>query len=331
MLEPSPKIGSHLNNFDVTGYINVTLVSDVYSAVLEILQNTYPSIDQEAEQLRQAYQDFEKLFTGQFSGYHSCDTLYHDMQHTLDMSLATARLLSAYETKHTNQAQGKRRFIFSMIVALFHDAGYIRQTSNDDAINGAAYTLSHVSRSGRFLKQYLPTLGMADLAELAAKLVHFTGYEVPISEIDVATERDRQLGQLIGTADLLAQLSDRCYLEKCRDRLYPEFVLGGLAKPGAKGADSAVYTSAENLLERTPMFFQASVLVRLEESFNKTYELERIFFHGNTPYMNAIHKNIAYLEKLIEKGNFDELRREPPRTPGEEQFPYRALSESEAQ
>ena len=35
------------------------------------------------------------------------------------------------------------------------------------------------------------------------------------------------VGHLLGTADMIAQIADRCYLEKCRDRLYAEFVLGG--------------------------------------------------------------------------------------------------------
>ena len=34
----------------------------------------------------------------------------------------------------------------------------------------------------------------------------------------------------MATADLLAQMADRCYLEKCRDLLYPEFELAGLTR-----------------------------------------------------------------------------------------------------
>lgn len=221
---------------------------------------------------------------------------------------------------------GADRFIFGIVISLFHDAGYIRQVHKDNAINGAAYTLSHVSRSGRFLKNYLPTIGFGKLGDLAALLVHFTGYEIPVEEIKAPTATDRKMGYLLGTADLLAQLSDRCYLEKCRDRLYPEFVIGGLARPGTEGSNTDVYTSPENLLERTPSFFQASVLVRLNESFENTHLLEATFFDGNTPYMNAIKKNIAYLEKLIEQGSFDGLRREPPQTAGSEQFPYKKVT-----
>ena len=32
------------------------------------------------------------LFAGRFPGYHACDTGYHDIRHTMDVLLATARL-----------------------------------------------------------------------------------------------------------------------------------------------------------------------------------------------------------------------------------------------
>ena len=50
-------------------------------------------------------------------------------------------------------------------------------------------------------------------------------------EAQVADRRDITVGHLLGTADMIAQMADRCYLEKCRDRLYAEFVLGGVALP----------------------------------------------------------------------------------------------------
>ena len=44
-----------------------------------------------------AFYDFERLFTGRLPGYRGCDTTYHDVQHTLDMTLALARLVVGYE------------------------------------------------------------------------------------------------------------------------------------------------------------------------------------------------------------------------------------------
>ena len=50
----------------------------------------------------------------------------------------------------------------------------------------------------------------------------------------------RLLGNMLGSADIIAQMSDRCYLEKCRDRLFPEFVWGGLASAQGSGAESGL-------------------------------------------------------------------------------------------
>ena len=88
----------------------------------------------------------------------------------------------------------------------------------------------------------------------STRIVHFTGYEVAeLSQLELPDSRDRKLGHLLGTADLIAQMADRCYLEKCRDRLYPEFVLGGIAG-GSRHQRRAAgrYSSGLDLLRQTP-------------------------------------------------------------------------------
>ena len=167
-------------------------------------------------------------------GYFGVDTVYHDQQHTLDVTLAMARLLAGFERTHagTPRALGAERAAVGIFLALFHDIGYLRERG-EAALNGAEFTRNHVSRSARFMDYYLPTIGFAHWMRITSEIVHFTGYEKTFEEIGakVSDPRDIQLGHLLGTADMIAQMADRCYLEKCRDRLYPEFVLGGVALP----------------------------------------------------------------------------------------------------
>ena len=85
----------------------------------------------------------------------------------------------------------------------------------------------------RHLRRYLPRIGLKRYATAGAILVHYTGYERPAESIPLNDTLLRRVGHMLGTADIIAQMSDRCYLEKCRDRLYPEFVLGGLAQQEA--------------------------------------------------------------------------------------------------
>jgi hypothetical protein len=152
------------------------------------------------------------------------------MQHTLDMTLALARLIAGYERSvEASERLGPERARMAIITALFHDSGYIRHKERDgDFINGAEFTLYHVTRSANFLRRYLPELGLAKDAGVASMIVHFTGYEVDLDDIELDDPRDVICGHLLGTADMIAQMADRCYLEKCRDRLYKEFVVGGV-------------------------------------------------------------------------------------------------------
>jgi hypothetical protein len=298
------------SNYDVTDTVQVSSPTAVRAAVLELYAAAWPGAD--LTTLGRAVDDFTALFTGRMPGYIGVDTVYHDLQHSLDMVLAATRLMVGYErTAADGQHLGPERALVGIITALFHDAGYIRETSEADVPNGAMFTRTHVSRGARFLARYLPQAGLAPWVPVATRIVHFTGYEVPFDQIRVADERDRKMGHLIGTADLLAQMSDRCYLEKCRDRLYAEFVLGGVAVyPGTEGVE-VVYGSGLDLLRRTPAFVRAAMEDRLEGAFDHAYRHVEPLFGGANPYLEAIHQNLAHLNELLRTGRWPMLRRTP--------------------
>jgi hypothetical protein len=281
--------------------------------VRQLFHRLYP--DDQFDPVWLAFLDFERLYSGRHPDYHAVDTAYHDMQHSLDMTLTLARLIVGFERSHDPiDRLGAARTRFILVTALFHGSGYIRHRVRDArAENGAEFTLTHVTRSGEYLRGYLPIIGLGDFAERATQIVHFTGYEIPVDEIDVDDPKDRIAGELLGTADLVAQMADRCYLEKCRDRLYPEFVLGKIAvNPGAAGSQ-ATYHSGRDLLEKTMNFYRTSARKRLDETFHSSYRyLEAFFGDGSNPYMVFIDKNLAFLSTIDENGDWSRLRRRPP-------------------
>ena len=190
-------------------------------------------------------------------GYFGVDTVYHDRQHTLDITLALARLIVGYERQQAcaQTRLGGERAIVGVITGLFHDVGYLRRT--DDRISATAPNLrARTCRAARASwRDYLPLVGLGAWVPVATQIVHFTGYEVPFAQIRVSDPRDIALGHMLGTADMIAQMADRCYLEKCRDRLYAEFVLGGVALPiAANGGLQVKYASGVDLLRQTPEF-----------------------------------------------------------------------------
>jgi hypothetical protein len=301
------------SDFDVTNTVRVSSVSHTSAAVRRLFEQLYPSTP--TDSLWIAFHDFHQLYNGNMADYHAVDTSFHDIQHTLDMTLALARLIAGHEKSVAEERRlGPERAHFAIVCALFHDAGYIRHRERDaDAVNGAVFTTTHVTRSGEYLERYLPTIGLGQFVDVVSRVVHFTGYEMPLDEIDLDDPRDEMAGHLLGTADLLAQMADRCYLEKCRDRLYPEFVLGEVAVNLEATGSHAMYQSGQDLLQKTIDFYQRSAHKRLQGSFNHAYRyLEAVFENRHNPYMMFIDKNLAFLETVKKGGDWKVLRRRPP-------------------
>jgi hypothetical protein len=299
------------SDFDVTNRINTTDPVFVKLEVLRLFRERYAL--REAPLVARAFDDMVRMYRGEYPGYGKCDTEYHDIQHVLDVTLAMARLMDGYEGSRGEQREiGERNYQLGVICALYHDMGYIRKLNDKKHRNGAEYTSTHVSRGSRFLREYLPGIGMGDLAEVASQIIHFTGYERPVASIRVPDPIFKLVGSLLGSADIIAQMSDRCYLEKCRDRLYPEFVAGGITRKQTDTGEVVVFASAEDLLRKTPTFYQ-NAWRRLDEDLGGTYRFARQHFGGTNLYIDAVQKNIRFAERINLQGEIV-LRRHPPVT-----------------
>ncbi|HXX13021.1 MAG TPA: HD domain-containing protein [Burkholderiales bacterium] len=300
------------SEYDVTNRVRTTDSYAVRQEICRLLLNLYP--DASSAPVSRAFSDCVLLYRGEGPGYRACDTAYHNLQHVLDVALATARLMDGYERAAGRwQPLGARLFTFGIVVALFHDVGYLRHRNDVRHSNGAEYTLRHVSRGARFLERYMRDIGLPDLAHAAGRIIHFTGYEIPVADIEVPSPVFRLIGNMLGTADILAQMADRCYLEKCRDRLFPEFVAGGLAcsGSGATPAPGVLFISAEDLLRKTPAFY-GTALDRLNAQLGAACRYFETGFAGQNPYLDVAGRNIRYAEKVAMKGDLALLRRVPP-------------------
>jgi len=297
------------SHYDVTNTVMISDPRAVAHEVCRLLRGVYPKAD--FAPVRKAFDTFTRIYSGTLPGYHGCDTWYHDAQHSLDCTLAMARLLDGHERTAGRNRLGHRRARLGVICALFHDVGYIRRLDETRFRNGAELTLCHVTRSGEFLAEFLPTIGFGREAPMARKLVHFTGYEMPLDAIRVHDTKDRRLGFLLGTADLMAQMADRNYPEKCRDFLYHEFVACGLAGHGAAGKAKPLYTSPDDLLRKTPEFARKLFNDRLDGYFEGAYRYIEDHFGGRNPYLAEIRRHIDFIRQAVEQGSLNQLRRHP--------------------
>lgn len=299
------------NEYDVAGLINTTDVRAVSAEVGRLFEALY---QRSADALLSgAFRDFHRFYLGDHPLYHPCDTEYHDIQHVLDVTLAMARLMDGAARAGAAPELEPRYFVFGVITALFHDAGYLRHRKDTRHTHGADYTRTHVSRGSRVLHDYLVNIGMADLAPVGARVIHFTGYERPVAGIRV-DPGFRTIGNLLGSADLLAQMADRCYLEKCYQRLYPEFVRGGLAaRRLADGRMEVVYGSAAELVYKTAQFGRLAQ-ARLETDLHGDHRRAVDHFGGDHLYWDAMEKNLRFAVTIAAHGDVGLLRRTLPVT-----------------
>ena len=299
-----------LNHNDVSNRVNVETPVAVRDAVLELFIARYPGSD--FKPLERGFADFWALFTGRYPGYLACDTLYHDLRHTLDMTLAMARLIDGHDRSCTpTDRLGARRAMLGILIALLHDSGYLKRSSEVGVGNGAVFTKVHVSRSADFISAYLPKIGFAREAPLASRLVHFTGYEMDVADIQVEDPRDRMIGFMVGTADLIGQMSDRMYLEKVRRFLYDEFVWAKIARERLPdGREIVRYSSPEDLILKTPSFYEHVARTRIDRKLGCADRFAESHFDGPSLYQAEIDRNMGFLREAIDTADLNRLRRE---------------------
>jgi len=302
------------SDHDVADAVRTTDPAAVGAEVIRLARRLFPSAP--APALERAFADAGRMYRGEHRDYLPCDTEYHDIQHVLDVTLAMARLMDGYQRggRNGDAELSKELYLAGVLAALFHDFGYLRRRNDHKHRYGAEYTLTHVSRGAAFLRGYARELGVGErLAQAASTLVHFTGYERPVETIRMSDETLRRLGFMLGTADIIAQMSDRCYLEKCRDRLYPEFVLGRLGG----------FASAKDLVLKTPRFYEGACQ-RLDEKLGRSYDYAARHFGGPNLYLDTMRRNAEYAQSVAQSSEISQrLRRHPPKTllPDVEPYP----------
>ena len=307
--------GHRRAEFDVTNRVNTTDPVPVSFHVAQIYENLYPH--EFPSGVLRVFADVGRLYRGDFPGYHPCETGYHDIQHVLEVTLAMARLMEGCARTTGPDVMKESLFLTGVVSALFHDIGWLRRLDDTEKQHGAEYIKTRVGRGVDFMRWYLPFVGLGDMVDAATRIVHFTGYEIPVDRIPVNPQY-RMLGNLLGSADILAQMADRCYLEKCRDRLYPELVLGGIAygqdlqdEAQRQDREQLLFATPEELIFKTPDFFK-NAHRRLVQDLGGVFRYIDSHSGDGDFYYTEVCKNIEYALTVADAGDLTLLRRNPP-------------------
>ncbi len=278
----------HKKNQMVSQLVDLSDHQQVFEEVRIITRLIFPSFD--FKYMVKVFWDVGTLFRGEYPGYRACNTEYHDIRHTHQVLLGILRLMHGAFISGIRFSE--KEINIGLIGALMHDTGYI-QKSSDETGTGAKYTLVHIQRSIGFIQKYFDgNAYFEDSISDFADILNCTGLTTMTPEIKFSSSNVALLGKMLGTADLLGQMSDRLYLEKLLF-LYMEF-----HEAGVKG-----FTSEFNLLEKTIGFYEMTQKRFVNElggvkdyaihHFRERWHIDRDL------YIDAINNNIEYLKKLL--------------------------------
>lgn len=287
---------------DIFGYNGrpYYILEEVKEIVLLIFpQSNYYKVTIDFSKVFEAYRDIVKLFRGNFNGYRKCNTKYHDLRHTEDCLLVMAKLIHGAYLNGFHFS--KRTVNLGLISAIMHDTGYI-QPANDNNGTGAKYTITHIDKSIDFVKKYF------ELKEYSTNDFYFvknclecTGLNVKVKDIKFESLENELMGKILGTADLIGQMSDVNYLQKL-PFLFDEFQEGGITE----------YKTELDLLKKTPAFWEFTKERFASELGNVDHYLRDHFRvrWGIDKDLDreAIEKNIFRLQYILENHPTDYRR-----------------------
>ncbi len=239
------------------------------------------------------------FFSGKRKGVQKCDTRYHDLMHTLQVIPPFIGIIDGWNKNKNTPYITREFFDIGVIAVLLHDTGYIK-TEDDIEGTGAKYTFTHIQRSADFAGLYLRHLGFEKqkISEVQ-NIIMCTGVKIDYTKIPFNSDEERTVGYALGTADLLGQMSADDYPEKL-PILYREFEEAyfheGIEK--LREREAIVYESVDDLIRKTPYFYEVIVLRRFKNMGSMYKYLTYHFKDSRNHYLEAIEKNLKKI-KLV--------------------------------
>jgi hypothetical protein len=248
--------------------------------------------------LSAVFGQIQSAFSGTYPGCQGCDTAFHDFAHTCQAAIAAVRVLDGQKKTGRSPVLTPREFELCVAGILLHDVGFLKVVG-DDSGTGAKYTLTHVDRGADFASRFLPAFDSTpDEVRLVQLGIHSTAMDVDMSKLAFCDARERFIGCVIGTADLLGQMAAPNYPDQL-PALYREFREAASYSQLREGG-IASYRSTEDLLRRTRDFYQKYMRRVLEREWDGVYKLLEYHYHDHqNHYLVAIEANLDRIDRRV--------------------------------
>ena len=248
--------------------------------------------------VRQAFEWATNCFHGRFADYQPVDTRYHDFEHTLQGTLCMARILYGRHSTGAKPELTEKYFELGLLAILLHDTGYLKKR-DDTSGTGAKYTPIHVLRSVDFAGKLLihKKFDQEDIRAVQ-NMICCTGMDAALDKIPFQSELEKITGFALGAADLVGQMAAEDYVEKL-PVLYAEFEEAAAYNNG-DGGFKVMFSSADDLMEKTPQFWEKFVRGKLENDFQGIHRfLNSPYPDGPNFYLDRIEANIQQLKEQL--------------------------------
>jgi hypothetical protein len=214
--------------------------------------------------------------------YYKLETQYHDLDHFL----ASAEVcIDIYSHGVQNNIINKNynEFFCAVVAALYHDIGFVKNKDFDPVEGtGAQFINVHVSRGCSFMHENFEDILTKKERHRICSLIAVTDYfkkgENSMMSVDYT-------GSCVALGDWLSQMGDEQYVEKLGN-LYEEFNEFQIKH------QLVMYTSFEDLIHKTPNFWNNLVKPLLDNKFYALYQ------HSPKNYIEKIEQNI---KKLVDQ------------------------------
>jgi len=276
--------------------INGEIINDkiVLDEIKTIFREQYN--ESNTEGIQTFFNDIIDLFSGKQQGFQKCDTVYHDLSHTLQVVFVFLKIIRGWNRKEKDSKISKESLTIGIVAALLHDSGYLK-TEDDADGTGGKYTFIHIQRGIDFARRYLSLRGFKEnQIENVKNILTCTGLKIDYDAFPFYCKEERIIGYALGSADLISQMAASNYPERL-PLLYHEFEEAyryeGIEK--LKRAGALLFESADDLMKKTPYFYENIVKERLKKMGSMYTYLSD---NSENPYIDAIEQNI---KKITQK------------------------------
>jgi hypothetical protein len=277
--------------------VNTREPSSVESAVQEAYAEMFPHGDHAF--IPKIFGWVRSWFSGQYRDYQGIDAHYHDLEHTLQGILCMTRLLRGRHRQPAEPRLTQRMLELGLLAMLMHDTGYLKKKGDEDG-TGAKYTLIHVDRSIEFAGELMLGKDFPVEEILAVQnMIRCTGVNVKLESVKFQDPLERTVGFALGTADLLGQMAAADYVDKL-PVLYSEFAEAARSSPDGKMKAGGFFSSAEDLMQKTPLFWENYVRHKINREFLGLFRfLSDPYPDGSNFYIDRIESNVARLRREL--------------------------------